>query len=97
MWRYKIDRSCFPTVISTSSYEDEISIYPNPFCDNLNIEVKTNEQTEIILYDISVRKLLKQEFTKAVTINSKELANGIYFYVLRNQNGVFRNGKVVKK
>ena len=97
MWRYKIDRSCFPTGISTSNNDNEISMYPNPFCDNLNIELKTHEQKEIILYDISARKLLEQEFTNSVIINTKELANGIYFYVLRNQNGVYRNGKVVKK
>lgn len=96
MWRYKIDRSCFPTGISASSNDDEISFYPNPFCDNLNIEVKINRQTEIILYDISARKLLKQEFINSVSLNTKELAKGIYIYEVRNKNGVYKKGKVVK-
>ena len=75
----------------------ECILFPNPFNDNLNISVKENEQTEIILYDIFSRKLLQQTFTNSTTLNTEQLANGIYIYELRNRNGTIRNGKVIKQ
>jgi hypothetical protein len=37
--------------------------------------------------------LLKQQFTDAITVSTAQLANGIYFYEVRNKNEI-KKGKV---
>jgi hypothetical protein len=82
---------------------NEIKISPNPFSDKLNITTETNEPLEITLFDIASRKLLHQQFTNTLTLNTSHLSKGIYIYELRpvpfssgNKNGVIKKGKVVK-
>jgi type IX secretion system substrate protein len=87
--------------ISVSSLEivnpiDKISIFPNPFSDKLNILNNNTKLSEIILYDITSRKLLEQKYTKSALINTTQLTKGIYLYEVRNKNGVIKKGKVVK-
>ena len=47
-------------------------------------------------HDIASRKLLQQKFTNAVSLNTEQLAKGVYLYEVRNKNGVIKKGKVVK-
>jgi hypothetical protein len=85
----------FPTGIE----ENNLSfgkIFPNPFLDRLNITVNSYTLSEIILYDIASRKLLQQKFTSYVSLNTEQLAKGIYIYEVRNKNGLCKKGKVVK-
>ncbi|HKR04011.1 MAG TPA: T9SS type A sorting domain-containing protein [Bacteroidia bacterium] len=87
--------------ISTGMFETmkEINIfnvYPNPFNDKLNFSCETNENLQVHLYDITARKLLQQTFTNSISINTEQLAKGIYLYEVRNKNGVIKKGKVVK-
>lgn len=71
-------------------------VYPNPFSTNLNVELRTEEQAEIILYDIASRKILEETFVKSVSLNTEQLAKGIYIFELRDKNGLVKKGKVVK-
>jgi hypothetical protein len=96
VWRYTIDSDCYPTGISESTSSHEAVIYPNPFSDQLNVEVDRSEQMEIVLYDISGRKIMEQKFRSTVTLNTEHLAKGIYLYEVRSKDGLFQNGKVVK-
>lgn len=75
---------------------NSFNIYPNPFIDKINITTKTNELLEVSLYDISSRKLFYQSFLNSTSINTEQLAKGIYLYEVRNKNGVIKKGKVVK-
>ncbi len=74
---------------------------PNPFQNNLNFEVNNNSASEILLYDIASRKILQEQFTNSVSLNTAQLAKGIYIYELRNNPdgpaGVVKKGKVVKE
>ncbi|HLG02969.1 MAG TPA: T9SS type A sorting domain-containing protein [Bacteroidia bacterium] len=72
------------------------SIYPNPLTDILNIKLNNFTTAEIILYDIASRKLLQQQFTNFISLNTEHLAKGIYIYEVRDKNGVCKKGKVVK-
>lgn len=78
-------------------FETFPTLFPNPVTDKLNVQINNNEQTEIILYDLSSKKLLQQTFTNTTTINTEQLAKGIYLYTLRNRNGIIKNGKVIKQ
>lgn len=92
------------TLITGTNSSNEINIFetfptlfPNPVTDKLNVQINNNEQTEIILYDLSSKKLLQQTFTNTITINTEQLAKGMYLYTLRNRNGIIKNGQVIKQ
>ena len=89
--------------INEINKKEEFVLFPNPFDYKLNILTKEKEQLEIILYDIAFRKLLQQKFTNTVTLNTAQLAKGIYIYEVRpvpmksgNENEMIKKGKVVK-
>lgn len=96
LWRYTIDRNCFPTGILENNINEEIILFPNPFSDKINVEVKINEQVEIIIYDILARKLIQQKFANSISLNTGQLAKGLYIYEVRDKNGLCKKGKVVK-
>jgi hypothetical protein len=73
-----------------------ISIFPNPFTDKINFTIKRNELSEIIIYDITSRKILNETFTNSISINTETFAKGIYLYEVRSKNGLCKKGKVVK-
>jgi len=74
-----------------------VNLFPNPFNDKLNVSINTNGLAEIILYDIASRKMLQQKFTNSVSLNTEQLANGIYIYELQNKNETIEKGKVFKQ
>lgn len=95
-FHYWMQISCITGIDQLYNFSD-IRIFPNPFIDALNIHIKENEQAEIILYDNLSQKLFQQEFKNSTTINTEQLAQGIYFYEVRNKNVAIKKGKVVKE
>ncbi len=83
--------------------KEEITIYPNPIIDELNVQANNYDPTEITLYDLSSRKLLQQTFTNTTTLNTEQLAKGMYFYEVRcfdklsRTNRIIKNGKLIKE
>jgi hypothetical protein len=89
---------CGSSCTTGIAYENEnadIYAFPNPFSDKLNFIIG-NKDSEIILYDITSRKVLQQNFINSISINTEQLAKGIYLYEVRSKNGVIKKGKVVK-
>jgi hypothetical protein len=84
------------TALEEPYEKDDISIYPNPFNDKINITTESNKMIELSLFDITAIKILTQSFTKSATINTEQLPKGIYFYELSNKNSVIKKGKIVK-
>ena len=80
-----------------SDNNNKLNIYPNPIADKINIQIYNNEPSEIIIYDLSSRKLLEQTFTNTTTINTEQLAKGMYLYEVRSENGIIKKGKVIKQ
>ncbi len=85
------------TGINEQDINELTFVFPNPITDNLIVNIDNYELTEIILYDLSSRKLLQQTFTNSTTVNTEQLAKGMYFYIVRNRNGVIKTGKVIKE
>jgi hypothetical protein len=73
-----------------------LSVFPNPFSNKLNLKNNNNELSEIILYDITSRKLLQEKVTNSVTLNTEQFAKGIYLYEVRYGNSLCKKGKLVK-
>jgi hypothetical protein len=100
-WDYWIVKLLPDTVKSVPDTLDTdtvnyFQLFPNPVTNQLTVKTNDNEQSEIILYDIASRKILQQKFTNSVSLNTEQLAKGIYLYEVRNKNGVIKKGKVVK-
>jgi hypothetical protein len=95
--------TCNSTVgINELKNQDDLILFPNPFTDKVNITIKRNELLEVSLYDVTSRKIFNQSFTipiaiGTISINTEQLAKGIYLYEVRNKNGVIKKGKVVKE
>jgi hypothetical protein len=90
------------TGIPEINTNENMILYPDPFRDRLTVSVNSNNVSEIILYDIASRKLVQKEFTSSTTLNTAQLAKGIYIYEVRsnldsNQPTLIKQGKVVKE
>ncbi|HKR05206.1 MAG TPA: T9SS type A sorting domain-containing protein [Bacteroidia bacterium] len=83
-----------------SIVETSLLISPVPFSSQLNINLNNNKLSEIILYDIAAQKLLQQKFTNTITLNTSQLAKGMYLYEVRNpdshRGGMVKKGKLIK-
>lgn len=63
-----------------------VSIYPNPASEVLNIETTLYENTIFTLYDAKGRVVIEEELTSIKTaVNVAHLARGGYFLVFRNE------------
>ena len=82
--------------ISEINHSSNFILYPNPFTNEITFEAKTNEQIELLIYDIMGRNLLQKKFTNSVSLNTEQLAKGLYLYEVRNKDGSCKKGKVVK-
>ncbi len=76
--------------------DNKIIVFPNPFSDILNVQSGTSESYEIIIYDISLRKLVQQPFRGSVTLNTGFLSPGVYIYTVLCNNSIKMNGKIIK-
>jgi len=95
-----LDGACLlPTVnSSTDEYpKPEIAIYNNPMTDKFEIKTNSNEVIEIIVYGTDSKKIVQQQFIHDVSLNTSQLAKGIYLYEVRNKNGIIKKGKMVKQ
>lgn len=81
---YKLDLS---TGVNLPDHSDKmISIYPNPACDYLNVNIpeSRDKKTMIAIYDLLGNKLLTEEFT-GVNINLTAIPCGMYLLEVRSQ------------
>jgi len=85
------------------SQTDKIKVYPNPATDQLNVSINSNvaEQTEVIIYDQSGRKM--QSLEKAydgstpITMNVSSLSNGFYLLAVKNNHCASTRSFLVSK
>lgn len=91
----KIDMSQSLSVGTTSS--EGISLYPNPFSDDLTISVANDKITEILLTDELGRTLTKLIPGSINTLHLESLASGVYHLVFVTDSGEISTKKVVKR
>ena len=89
-----------PDSILTTGIEDikklTLKVFPNPFTNKLNVGLDVNEELEITIYDLQSRKLLQQNFTKFISLNTEQLTKGVYIYEVRSRNGLCKKSKIIK-
>ena len=86
-----------PNAVETFANSNTILIYPNPFSNQLVLQCLTNENFTLTLRDTQGQRILQQTCSNSTTLNTAQLADGIYFYELRNSKGALKTGKVLKQ
>lgn len=79
-----------------------ITLYPNPFTENLNISFNSinNEKIEIRLYDITGKLILNKDYSistgnNSINVNTTDLSGGVYVINIQN-SGVLQSFKLIK-
>jgi hypothetical protein len=92
------DTTCQNISIGISETESllKLSIFPNPVNDIFNIELASDTKALVVLYDLANRQIIKQKFTKSISLNFENLKSGIYFYNILFANGFEKKGKIIK-
>lgn len=91
------------TEVVVNNDETEISIYPNPANNILNINFNNNDNAEYkieiytILGEVVYSKVLKNNFTEILSINTTNFANGIYLLKLINNEHKYIKRFVINK
>ena len=80
--------------VGENANNTQVIVFPNPVTDKLFIEVDNNSPSEVVIYDITSRKLIQQKFTSSLIVNTETLSAGIYFYEVRNENALVKTGKL---
>jgi hypothetical protein len=85
----------FPIGISELEQYKNVSVYPVPFNQSLNIKTETGTY-DFCLRDIAGRKVKEVSFQGLLNIETGDLEPGIYLYELRVSGNVVKVGTAVK-
>ncbi|MFC4688012.1 pectinesterase family protein [Epilithonimonas pallida] len=93
----------FETLAVNDVKDNKLLVYPNPFTDKVTIafDLKSNSDVNLTFYDVNGRVVKtirsnQKKGLKQLTIDTKDLRTGIYFYNLKTNSGE-STGKLVKK
>lgn len=93
----------FETLAVNNVKDNKLLVYPNPFTDKVTIafDLKSNSDVNLTFYDVNGRVVKtirsnQKKGLKQLTIDTKDLRTGIYFYNLKTNSGE-STGKLVKK
>ncbi len=84
------------TLMVTTPIKNQVTLYPNPFSDELLIEDLQNSADSYLIYDMS-GKLIKSGFVENSKINTTGIVKGIYIIkiVMNDQSTITK--KVIRK
>ncbi len=74
-----------------------LNVGPNPFNDQISIEANGDEESLLVVTDLTGRVLINQRFSTTETISTKDWNSGMYFVQLRSQERLSSVQKVVKR
>lgn len=73
--------------LSTPSFENNVSIYPNPAQDYIMVKNNFSENQTVVIYNVAGQTIMKQEINQNENrLHIAQLANGIYFVHLPESN-----------
>ncbi|WP_225034758.1 endonuclease [Winogradskyella sp. SM1960] len=75
---------------------DSVKLFPNPVKNNLTIDLKSNVDTNIEIFDILGKRVLKNTISKTSTLNLQALNKGIYIVKITQGNSKITR-KLVKQ
>lgn len=80
------------TLIRSPQPEISATLYPNPFYDNINIQLKENYSypLEVAIFDINGRKIMHKNFYQdgSFTISTSHLKSGVYICHIQSNDNI---------
>ncbi len=91
--------NCTPTgVEETNSPNKNVTVYPNPFCNFLNIENNSSQILQFTLYNSLGKDIFNETLTEKISIlNASSYADDIYFYRVSINGYQMKSGKILKQ
>jgi hypothetical protein len=85
-------------VKSSNPINDELfKVYPNPFVENLMIDVSNVNNTVISIYSLDNKLMAKIKIkSKNTMISNIDLQKGVYIYNIMENNKILKLGKLIK-
>jgi PKD repeat protein len=71
-------------------------LFPNPFQEQLHVELDRELTGTVILYDAVSHPVLKASLQKSIDLDVRGLAAGVYIYEIRTKDGMIRSGRLIK-
>ena len=95
---YYIDDVILTKILSSTEdvNSTDLKVFPNPFSNTLMLKTDNNLKNEIILFDSKSSIIFQKFFYSSLLLNTMELPKGLYFYEVRNKNGLQSRGKLIK-
>jgi hypothetical protein len=75
------------SVKANPAQSNSIKCYPNPTTGVLNLRSATNDKLGLDIYSITGQKLHSQQFSSRAEADLSNLANGMYYFTIRNEAG----------
>lgn len=75
---------------------DNYTFYPNPFAEKINIKSTIDISSEVTIYDVSSRILVKQKFNGSTNIDMNNFEAGLYIYAIMKEDELVQKGKLIK-
>ncbi len=88
---------CEKNAIAEQFGNQGVKIYPNPCSDLITVSSSDFVERTFSLFDVLGRLCLKKNFSTTSTVETSQLAEGLYFYEIRYTDGTAETGKIVKK
>jgi hypothetical protein len=94
--------SCTTTGISSfdATTNNAVTIYPNPFVNQINILVNDSQinKCELRIYNVLGAEVMNTLITKqTTTLETSNLTSGIYFYKIIDSNKIIQTGKLISQ
>jgi endonuclease I/chitodextrinase len=88
--------TCF-TELNVNDYQlNDISIYPNPVSNILNIQLKNSRETQIEIYNILGKRVFSRTIQQSQSIQLDNLNSGVYILKLTQNNSIISK-KLIKR
>jgi len=88
--------TCY-TELSTDEFNTtKVKIHPNPIKNSLTVDLKSNTDTDIEIYDILGKRVFKKNISKTSHLNLQDLKTGIYIVKITQGNSTVTK-KLVKQ
>lgn len=93
-----ITAGCSTLSIGQVENTKNMVVYPNPFTNTLNVQVKeSNANSTFNLYDVTGKIIVQKTINQSTTTIHLRVAPGMYFYQFINDAGAVQTGKLISK
>lgn len=94
-----VDTVVVTSIINTGDWVNQtgINVYPNPFTENITIEINRNENFRVIVYTMEGLKIMDKVINQSTKLDTQTLSSGPYILsIVTEKKQVFRT-RLIKR